>query len=83
VRAAAPDAPLRERLEFDAAAFVKPVGGVDEADHAVLYQVSHINRVGHGRRHSASERLHERQSVHDSTTLGGGHCLGAHFVFGS
>ena len=79
----ASNAPLGKRLELDAAALVEPMGGVDQSDDAVLHQVSHINRVGHRRRHAAGERFHERQSVNDATALGGGHWLGAHFVFGS
>jgi hypothetical protein len=59
------------------------MGGVDQSDHAVLNKVSNVDRVGHGRRHSACESFHERQSVNDATALSGRHWLGAHFVFGS
>ena len=79
----ASNAPFGEGLKLDASCLVESMGGVDQSDHAVLNKVSHVNRVGHRRRHAACESFHEGQSVNDATALSGRHWLGAHFVFGS
>ena len=69
----AANASLGEGLELDAAPLVKAVGGVDQPDDAVLHQVSHVNRMRHGRGHAARERFDKRQSGDDATALGGWH----------
>ena len=58
----AADAPFGKRLELDAAALVEAVGGVDEAEHAVLDEVAEVDRMRHGRRHAARQRLDKRQT---------------------
>ncbi len=56
----APNAPLGKGLELDAAPLVEAVGGIDQADDAVLHQVAHINGVRHRRRHAAGECFDKR-----------------------
>jgi len=56
------DAAFREGLELDAAAAVESLRRVNEPDHAVLDQVTEVNRVRHGCRHSPGKGLHEGQS---------------------
>ena len=66
----AADAPFGEGLELDAAVLVEAVGGVDQADHAVLDQVADVDRVRHRGRHAAGERFDERQAGDDATGSG-------------
>jgi len=56
------DAAFRERLELDPARVVEAVGGIDQADHAVLHQVAQVDRVRHGRRHAAGQCFNERNT---------------------
>ena len=64
-------AAFRKRLELDAAALVEPMGGVDQANHPVLHQVAQVDRVGHGGRHAARQRLDKRQTRRDAVSLVG------------
>jgi len=68
----APDATLGKGLELDAPRLVEPVGGVDQADHPVLDQVTNVDRVRHGGGYPAGKLLHERQSVDDARVRFGG-----------
>jgi hypothetical protein len=66
----APDSPLGERLELDAPTCIEAAGRVDETEHPVLHQVSHVNRVRHGGGEPPGKRFHEGQAIHDSTAVG-------------
>ena len=77
-RAAHP--PFGEGLELDAASFIEPVRGVDQAEDAVLNQVADVDGVRHRSRHAASQRFDKRQAGDDSAVLGGGSGLNAHLV---
>jgi hypothetical protein len=57
------------------------VGGVYQPDDAVLHQISDIDGVRHRRRHASGQGFHVGDSRDDTAILGGGHGLGAHFVF--
>ena len=74
----AADAPLGEGLELDAARLVEAVGGVDQAEDAVLHEVADVDRVRHRRRHAARERLDKRKPGDDAAVLARGNGLGAH-----
>ena len=45
---------------------VEAVGGVDEADHAVLHEIAEVDRVRHGGGHAARQRLHEGHAGFDA-----------------
>jgi len=65
------NATLGKGLELDPAAAVEPLGGVDEPDHAVLDEVSQVNRMRHRRRHSPGKGFDERQSGFHAVGCGG------------
>jgi hypothetical protein len=65
--------PLGECFEFNAARFIKAVRSIDQADDAVLDEVTNINRMRHRGSHSSCERLHKGKTSNNSTALGGGH----------
>ncbi len=51
----APHAAFGERLEFDAPPLVKAMHRIDQAKHAILDEVSEVDRMRHGGRHTACE----------------------------
>ena len=59
----AADATLGEGLELDAATLVEAVRRVDQAEHAVLDEISDVDRIRHRRRHASSQRLDEGQQA--------------------
>ncbi len=58
----AADAPFGKRLELDAATLVEAVGGIDQADHAVLNEVTEVDGVGHGGRHAPGQGFDKWQT---------------------
>jgi len=70
--------PLRECLELDPATLVEAVRGVHQAQDPILHQVVDLDGVGHGRRDTPRQGLHERQAGLDAVTLGVGHGLSLH-----
>jgi len=60
------DAAFRKRLELDAARVVEAVGGIDQADHAILHQVAQVDRVRHGCRHAAGQCFDKRDAGFDA-----------------
>ena len=71
-------AALGEGLELDAAGFLEAAGGVDQPEHAVLHEVTEIDGVRHGGRHSAGQRFDERKALLDAGVDGFGQLLGGH-----
>ena len=71
-------AALGKGFELDAATFVEPVRGIDQADDAVLDEIADVDRVRHRGRHAARERFDERDPRDDPAILMGGNRLGAH-----
>jgi hypothetical protein len=69
---------LGKCFELDAAVFVEPVRGVDEPDDAVLDEVTDIDRIRHGRRHTAREGFDKRDPRDDPASLIGSNGMGAH-----
>ena len=65
----AADAALGEGLELDAARLVEPLGGVDQADDAVLHEIAQVDRVRHRGGHAARQGLDKRQASFDSRIL--------------
>jgi hypothetical protein len=51
---------------------------VDQAEHAVLYEIAHVDRMRHRRRHAAGEGFDKRQAGNDSTGLTHGNGLRTH-----
>jgi hypothetical protein len=76
----APHAPLCESFEFDAAIFVKTVRCIDQSDHAVLNQITDIDRVGHRRCHSSRERFDKGKAGDDPAGLTGRNRLNTHLM---
>ena len=68
----AADAALGEGLELDAARLVEAVGGIDEAEDAVLDEIADVDRVRHGGRHATGKLLDEGNAGDDA----GGVCSG-------
>jgi hypothetical protein len=61
--------PLGEGLELDAAVLVEPVCGIDQADDAVLDEITDVDRIRHGGRHASRERFHEPDARLDPLPL--------------
>ena len=74
----AADAALGEGFELDAARFVEPERRVDETEHAVLDQVSQLDRVRHRRGDAPRQRFHEGKTGGDPGTLTGDERLALH-----
>ena len=75
----AANAPFGERLELDPAIFVEAVRGVDQTEHAVLDEITDVDRVRHRGGHAPSKRFDEWNSGDDAMfPIGGGDRLGAH-----
>jgi len=66
------DAALGEGLELDPARVVVAVRGVDQADHAVLDEVSQVDGVRHRGGHPARDGLDEREARDDAVLRGHG-----------
>jgi hypothetical protein len=64
----ASDTPLGESLELDAPILVEAIRRVDQPNHAVLHEVSDVDRMRHRRCHAASQGLDERKTGNDSLT---------------
>src|SRR4051794_30059223 len=74
----AANATLGKGLELDAAAFIEPVGRIDQTDDAVLHEIADIDRVRHRCRHAARQRFNERQAGDNTGVLCDGSSLNAH-----
>ena len=68
----AADAPLGEGLELDAAILIEAVGGVDQAEDAVLHEIADVDGVRHRGGHAPGQRLDKGQAGDDAAILAGG-----------
>ncbi len=66
----APHPPLGKGFELDAPILVEAVRCVDKPNHAVLHEVSDVDRVRHRGGHAASQGLDKRKTGNDSLTGG-------------
>jgi len=71
------DSALREGLEFDTPGLVKAMSRVDQANDAILDEVTDIDRVRHGRRNTAGKLFNEGYARDDSRMITDGLLLGA------
>jgi len=65
----ATDAPLGKSLELDAAAGVEALRGIDETDHAVLHQITEVDRMRHRGGHAPGEGFDKRKAGLNSIFL--------------
>jgi hypothetical protein len=63
---------LGKGFKLDPAFLVEAVRSVDQAENAILDQVSNVDGVWHRRRHSTGQGLNEGQSSDDSAVLSDG-----------